>query len=313
MNERPSASDLIVSARSRREEYGVPPHLDAGLSRLRRGFYRPADAPLDPAALYLLRIEATAQARRQPLVFSHASAAVLWGAPLLYADMRLLHVTRPGRAQRRSAGVVVHRSTLGDDDVTEIDGLLVTTRERTLLDLARTLPWPQVLLPVDHLLGALNPAPDLDPAGIGARDELKSRLSRGSRGRAAGMAAVDRADARSGSAGESLSRGQMYLLRVPIPDLQVPFARGDQAGEDVVDFDWPSLGRFGEFDGKGKYFRSELAGERSPEEVLWAEKVREDRIRRHRPSGVRWGWDVALSRPRLAAALAGAGILPRAA
>lgn len=246
-------------------------------------------------------------------MFSHASAAALWGAPLLYADMRLVHVTRPGHAQRQSAGVVVHRSALADDEVAELHGLLVTCRERTIVDLSTTMPWPNVLLPLDHLLHAHNPEPESDPAGRGAADELKGKLVGGMRGYAKGVAALDRADARSGSAGESLSRGQMYLLRVPIPDLQVSFPRGDQPGEDIVDFDWPTLGRFGEFDGKGKYFRKELAGDRSPEEVLWDEKLREDRIRQHRPFGIRWGWDVAMSRPRLAALLARGGVLPLAA
>jgi hypothetical protein len=100
----------------------------------------------------------------------------------------------------------------------------------------------------------------------------------------------------------------MILLGVPMPDLQVHFARGDQPGDDIVDFDWPALGVFGEFDGKGKYFKEEFQGGRTPEEVLWDEKLREDRVRRHRPRAVRWDWDVAMSRRRLGAVLAAAGI-----
>jgi hypothetical protein len=101
----------------------------------------------------------------------------------------------------------------------------------------------------------------------------------------------------------------MAVLDVPMPRLQVPFPRGD-GGVDIVDFDWPDLGAFGEFDGKGKYFREELTDGRSADEVLWDEKTREDRIRQHRPRAVRWGWDVAMSRPRLAHTLAAVGVRP---
>lgn len=102
----------------------------------------------------------------------------------------------------------------------------------------------------------------------------------------------------------------MVLIGVPKPDLQTRFPRADGLGEDIVDFDWPGLGAFGEFDGKGKYFREEFRGDRTPQEVLWEEKVREDRVRQQRPRAARWGWDVALSRRRLAAALAAAGVRP---
>ena len=103
----------------------------------------------------------------------------------------------------------------------------------------------------------------------------------------------------------------MVLLEVPMPDLQVAFERGDEPGHDVVDFDWPELERFGEFDGVGKYRDQQLTGGRTSEEVLWDEKRREDRVRRHRPIGARWGWAEALSARKLARVLAQAGIEPQ--
>jgi hypothetical protein len=68
---------------------------------------------------------------------------------------------------------------------------------------------------------------------------------------------------------------------------------------------------FGEFDGLSKYHDRELTGGRTAGEVLWEEKRREDRVRRHRPRGVRWGWNDALSAQRLGHLLAAAGIRPR--
>ena len=228
-------------------------------------------------------------------------------------DAALVHANRPGKARRTAAGVAVHRRALSDSDVAEIDGIPVVSREWTAIHLAAKLPLPRVLLPLDHLLAALNPDPQNDPAATATATRLAAMIPKGMRGGERARRHLLAADARSGSAGESLSRGQMHLLGVPMPQLQVAFARGGGLpGSDVVDFDWADLGVFGEFDGKGKYFRSEINGGRSPEDVLWEEKQREDRVRRYRPRAVRWGWDVALRRELLGAVLAEAGIRPAA-
>jgi hypothetical protein len=303
--------ELIVTSRQRRLEGGQPPHLDADLTRIRRGYYRAVAEDLTPSAEYRLRIHACADVRVGTLVFSHASAAELWGCPLLNSDTRLVHCHRPGKARRTTAATQTHRGAIPEEHiVTTADGLLVASREWTALQLACQLPLPNVLLPLDHLLRDLNPDPDADPAGAAVAERLVQMLPRGTKGRARAERHLRLADARSGSAGESLSRGQMVLLNVPPPQLQTRFPRGDQPGEDVVDFDWEQLGVFGEFDGKVKYTRDEMTQGRSPAEIVWDEKIREDRIRRHRPHAARWGWDTAMSRPRLARVLALAGVHP---
>ncbi|MBT2517159.1 hypothetical protein J7E29_06910 [Streptomyces sp. ISL-90] len=115
-----------------------------------------------------------------------------------------------------------------------------------------------------------------------------------------GRTAIAFGDQASGSVGESLSRGQMHLLGFPAPRLQVRMPRPD-GRDDIVDFDWPEFGLFGEFDGHGKYLRSEYTRGRAIADVVIAEKRREDRIRRrHRPFAVRWEWSIA-RRPRLLA------------
>jgi predicted transcriptional regulator of viral defense system len=71
-------------------------------------------------------------------VLSHASAAAAW--ELIGAGSATAHVTVPTGNERRVAGVRVHRAaSLTPDDTTTLDGLPVTTLERTLLDLATTL------------------------------------------------------------------------------------------------------------------------------------------------------------------------------
>lgn len=299
-------AEHLIAARLRRLEGALPAHADPDLSRLRRGYYRLRAETLNSTQNYVLRIAATASARCDDIVFSHASAAALWGAPLMNADMEWVHVTRPGKAQRTAAGVKVHRHPLSASEIVEIHGFRVTSPGRTALDLAATLGLPNGLVPLDRLLGLANPDPDADPAGACLRATLLEGLGTGSHA----ARILGCADARSGSAGESLSRGQMHLIGVPMPDLQRSFPRIDLPGVDVVDFDWPQLETFGEFDGEGKYFDADMIGDRDPREVLWEEKQREDRIRRHRPRGVRWDWNTALSRDKLAARLASAGIVP---
>jgi hypothetical protein len=302
-----------VSARQRRLDGAEPPHVDPTLERVRRGYYRPAAADLTASQLYLLRIHATQSARTERLVFSHASAAELWGCPQLASDTAMVHTTRPGKARRTSAGVLTHRSVIPDGHVvTREDGLLVTSPAWTAIQVAASAVLPNVLLPLDHLLRLLNADPGGDPAGAAVVEQLLSSVPAGLKGAERARRHLRLADARAGSAGESLSRGQMVLLGVPRPRLQVAFPRGEEPGSDVVDFDWPELETFGEFDGDGKYFSPGLTDGRTPREVLREEKRREDRVRRHRPHGVRWGWDVAMSRPRLGAVLAAAGIRPGA-
>lgn len=298
--------DHLVASRLRRLEGSLPAHADPDLDRVRRGFYRPRAETLNLTQSYLLRIAATAEARGDDIVFSHASAAVLWGAPLLNVDMQWVHVTRPGKAQRTAAGVKVHRYALSDHEIADVGGFRVTSPSRTILDLAAALALPNALLPLDRLLWLLNPDGESDPGGGRSRDTLLDTLAPTSRA----AARLSRADARSGSAAESLSRGQMILIGAPMPDLQRAFPRIDLPGVDIVDFDWPELETFGECDGTGKYFDVDMIGDRDPREVLWEEKQREDRVRRHRPRAVRWDWTTALSRDRLAARLASVGIVP---
>ena len=87
--------------------------------------------------------------------------------------------------------------------------------------------------------------------------------------------------------------GTSTQIKYGFPEESLPaFDWAVKNGADIVDFDWPELGRFGEFDGRGKYLRGEYTADMSIEQIVLAEKDREDRIRRHRPFGVRWGWDI---------------------
>lgn len=311
MSEPDDLRDALIIARQRRLEGGEPAHRDPDLARIRRGYYRPRSSPLTASEEYLLRVHAAADARQGTLIFSHTSAAELWGCPVLRADTKLVHAIQPGKARKTTAGTQIHRSAVPDEHVVELDsGLLVTSKAWTALQLAASLPLPNALLPLDHLLRLLNECPESDPAAAAARTALLEQLPRGVVGRRRALANLGLADARSGSPAESLSRGQMVILGVPRPELQVAFPRGDLPGDDVVDFDWPELRTVGEVDGRVKLEDEAMTGGRTPAEVVWDEKVREDRLRRHRPRVARWGWDIAMSRRRLGIVLAQAGVVP---
>ncbi|MEI5584562.1 MULTISPECIES: hypothetical protein [unclassified Agromyces] len=305
----PLPVDLLSTAALRSR--GVPaPGRSADLVRVRRGLYVPAEAwpGSEREARHFVRMQAVAAATSDP-VFSHESAAVLWGIPVV-GRLNGVHVMAAGKVGRRSRGDIVwHNHVLDSRDIVERDGFTVTSLERTLFDLAAGRSPHAGVAAVDagirpRFLSGLG-AP---VAGVRKEELVEAfRARRGARGVRQALLCATFGDARSGSAGESVSRWQLHRLGFPAPELQVPFARAD-GGVDIVDFDWPRYRRFGEFDGFGKYVRERFTGGRTIEEVVWAEKQREDRVRRHRPYGSRWEWADVLDPARLERRLVADGL-----
>ncbi|WP_447587696.1 hypothetical protein [Microbacterium lacticum] len=69
----------------------------------------------------------------------------------------------------------------------------------------------------------------------------------------------------------------MHQLGIPRPELQyrVDLAGGRYA---LLDFAWPHLGRWQEFDGESKYADPDLLAGRTPEQVLHEQQVREREV-----------------------------------
>lgn len=85
----------------------------------------------------------------------------------------------------------------------------------------------------------------------------------------------------------------MLRIGAPMPMLQHEFF--DAMGSiGFVDFWWPECTVVGEFDGRGKYRRDEYTGGRPIEEIVFAEKERENRLRALGLGVVRWDWPVAM-------------------
>lgn len=281
------------------------------LVRVGRGVYLPTAkwTSLSPEGRHLARIRAVALTH-PAAVFSHLSAALLWGLPIVGPPPSVPHVLATRASGGRSkTGIVRHCVGIPDATVA-IDGVRTATLDRTVLDCVTSSPL-EVALPIAD--AALHPAGIRGPDGLVMLDhERLIELCGGvppSQGAARGRTTLELADGQSGSPGESLSRAALHRLGFPMPELQHQFF--DSGGSiGFVDFWWPEFGLVGEFDGVGKYLREEFLGSRSPGEAVVAEKWREDRLRALGLRVVRWGWDLARSAPALRAHLIRAGLRP---
>ncbi|MGI9003582.1 MAG: type IV toxin-antitoxin system AbiEi family antitoxin domain-containing protein [Pseudonocardia sp.] len=258
---------------------------DGALVALRPGAYVPStDARLrDPATRHALLVQAVVQQLSPGAAVSHVSAAVLHGLPLWEAPLDRVHVTRDRRSGgRRSRLLHLHAAALDADEIVMASGVAVTSVARTLVDLARVLPFEPAVVPVDAALhrGVVDRA-DLDDAVERARSR---------RGNSAARRVVAFADGRSESVGESRSRVAIArcVLPVPVPQWEVRSDAGVLLGR--VDFGWPELSTVGEFDGRVKYGRLLRPGETAGDAVF-REKRREDDIRDAGERFVRWVWD----------------------
>ena len=156
---------------------------------------------------------------------------------------------------------------------------MVTGLARTVVDLARTLPFPEAVATADAGLRL----------GL-ERPMLEEALGQASRRPGVGAArrAVAFADGRSESVGESFSRVTLHRCGLDPTELQLEvLAEGRVVGR--CDFGWSAARTVGEFDGRVKYGRL-LRPDQRPEDVLWAEKQREDAIRDLGWQVVRWTW-----------------------
>lgn len=270
-----------------------------GLLRLKRGAYcsRTSWEAASPAERHAWRVRAVS-ATHPGVVFSHWSAAALHRLPIVGAWPTLVHVAAARASGGRSEPGIRRRCHgIRSGDVTMVDGMRVTTVERTIVDLALVQPFRFAVAPADHALRHALATP-------ATLSEQVDSLGRGVR-RAARVVAF--ADAAASNAGESLSRGTIHELGFATPRLQSRFeVRGR---EYFTDFDWPDFGVLGEFDGQGKYLDREMLAGRSIQDVVLAEKRRENLLRRATGCTMaRWDWSDALRGGPLREILIDAGL-----
>jgi predicted transcriptional regulator of viral defense system len=280
------------------------------LVRLRRGSYVGAEtwAMASGVERHRLRVRAAADVLPPESVFSHYSAAALYGLPILGAWPRDVHVIGARNRGGHAATGLRRHGTVNLPEPVEVDGLRATSVARTVVDLARLCSFASAIVTADcsiansrHASSAANGATEEDLA-----EEL-DRVPTGA-GKVAARTTIPFANGLSGSVGESLSRAQFRQLGIPNPQLQHRFV--DEQGEMFADFFWEEYGVIGEFDGKAKYFDPQFARGLSPKDVFWKEKLRQDRLLAFAPRFVRWDWDIAMDPQRLLARLATVDIRP---
>ena len=252
------------------------------LTRIRRGAYAPTPGePLGLADQHRRLILATVPQLGLGAVISHGSAAVLHGLPFWPEAVQRVHLTRnrSSGAKRRSL-VEVHAAGLDSDALTVIDGVTVTSLTRTVLDLGRTWAFEQAVAAGDRALTLGLERADLEAAAGGMDHWHGIRQAR---------RVICFLDGRSESAGESVSRVRLADDGLPAPELQTEIF--DSVGRLLarLDFCWKEQRTIGEFDGKIKYGRVLKPGQRV-EDVVFAEKQREDALRDLGWQVVRWLW-----------------------
>ncbi|KRF32624.1 hypothetical protein [Yonghaparkia sp. Soil809] len=280
------------------------------LIRLARGVYIHYEAwdQLDPDARYRALVHAASGGLASDELLCGPSALALWRLPTIDGWPSTVHSVRPSRGGGRHSGGLIRHVTSRPDPGEHIDGLPVTSLARTVSDVSATRSLAAGLMAADAAVRgssarALLRAP-LDQDLL--LQEAERRPVRHGRTRALTVAQL--ADARAESPGESLLRASIHLLGLPQPELQWEF-RGDSGRRYFVDCYWPDQDFVLEFDGRAKYLDPALRGGRTAEEVLVAEKEREDEIRARVRGMARAGWAVALAPVRLAARLRAAGFL----
>lgn len=256
------------------------------LVRIRQGAYCHTELwqRCTPVDQHLARAMASYDLTSGNACLSHVSALAVHGAPLWNVDLDGSHLTRlDGASSRNEAAVTHHRGDgLRPEEVVEDQGRRVTAAARSTIDAMTLMSMESGVIVGDWMLHQKK-------ATHQELWDVKTRLDQNPRTRALHVL-VPFLDHRSESPGESRCRYLFWLMGLPCPELQWEIY--DSTGRLIAktDFAWPEHGVYGEFDGKVKYGRLLKPGQ-SAGDVIFAEKTREDAVRRETDGTmVRWTW-----------------------
>lgn len=250
-----------------------------------------------------MQVRAASESQSTRPILSHYSAAVVWGLPILGSWPKTVHRLIDRASGGRSHGdVVAHPTRLDGVEFVEVDGMLVTSLARTVVDLAAVSSLTSGVVSADSALSRRRKGRIL-LADIELAWEAAMPIKAHRRAASTLAFATDKAD----TPAESVSRVNMHVAGFVTPRLQTPwFDYQGQIGES--DFDWEEIDHIGEVDGKMKYLKDEYLKGREPGEIVYLEKIREDRLRALPKKVTRWGWDTAVDLQRLRVHLLAAGI-----
>jgi hypothetical protein len=212
------------------------------------------------------------QQAKTKVVLSHISAVLEYDAPDWGLDLTDVHVTRlDGRLGRHEAGVHQHCGSVADGDIVRRNGIEVMSATRAALEVTTVTSVEAALAVVNYLLHVGHTTPEALAQRYRHMNHWPNTL--------ATDIVLRLADPRIESVGESRTYYLCYRQSLPMPIPQYEIV--DEFGRviAIVDFAWPELGVFLEFDGKVKYQALLRPGE-SASDVVVREKKREDDIRR---------------------------------
>lgn len=219
------------------------------LVRMRRGVYATrsaiAWAGSDPGRGHALLVIAATCSLGRDSVASHHSAAFIHGLDLLGPAPRdVVTLTRPvSRRGSQRDGIIFHAAAIPPEHMTRCSGALVTTVSRTVVDLARTLPYMDGVVVADSALRT----------GLTSKPELEHVMDWCCRWPGVDQArrTIRFADGLAESALESCARVVFARSGLEAPELQITFR-----GQGFVyrgDFYWARYRTIAEADGMAKY------------------------------------------------------------
>ncbi|UKA74300.1 endonuclease domain-containing protein [Arthrobacter sp. FW306-07-I] len=197
------------------------------IQHISRGLYRPAnwDFCLEDAARALS--EATPGAW-----ISHVTAARIRGSllPAWLSDSNALHLSKstalPGA---RRKGIHGHRVIVKPGEVEFVEGIWLSTRARTWLDMARQLPLNDLVAMGDQLVRTPRPELEGRKGAYSTVEDLRCLVARhpNLQGVVRARQALDLIRVGSDSAPETFLRLSMLDAGLPEPELQVGLRPGD--------------------------------------------------------------------------------------
>jgi hypothetical protein len=166
----------------------------------------------------------------EAVIAGRAAAAIhgaLWVAPEIPVEMI-------GRARRTPSGIIVRQERIAADEIVECDGLLVTTPQRTALDLARHLPRDAAVAHLD----ALARATEVKAVDVLALAERYPRA----RGLPRSRIALDLMDGGAQSPRETWLRLVLIDAGLPKPRTQIRVTDGFNEAFIDMGYDEPMVG-----------------------------------------------------------------------
>lgn len=192
-----------------------------------RGLYRPADWDFD-----LLSAARSLSSASPGAWISHTTAARLHGfvLPAWLSDSNELHLSKPRHLPSvRRKGIIGHTEKHFEGEIEQEQGVWMSTRARTWLDLARRLPLHDLVCVADQLIRVPRPHLEGRDAPFATAKELRTMVEqhKNRQGVVRAREALDLMRVGADSAPETLLRLAMLDANLPEPQLQVMLREND--------------------------------------------------------------------------------------